>query len=166
MEKCSKCYKYICKYFYNLYIHRKLTTLDYSKTPWLSLNKEIILARVVDVYDGDTITIIFNLSGTFYKEKCRLANIDTAEIRTKNIEEKKVALETKKFLSNIILDRIIYIKCGKWDKFGRLLGYLYLQEKDIKKDDSINNLLLNNGMAYQYSGKTKEKFDNWKEIHI
>lgn len=154
-----KCFKYV----YNLYIKNKLSKINCSNTPWLSLDGDIILARVSDVYDGDTITIIFNFSGSFFKEKCRLENIDTAEIRTKNLDEKKFALETKTFLSNLILDKIIYIKCGKWDKYGRLLGTLYINENDINNNHSINNMLLNNGMAYEYNGKTKNEFINWKK---
>ena len=149
-------------FFYNLYVIKTLSTIDPVNVGWLSLEGDVIPARVIDVYDGDTITIIFNFQRTFFKEKCRLENIDTAEIRTRNEEEKKFALETKEYLSNLILNKIIYVKCGKWDKFGRLLGTIYSNKDDLVQNRSINNLLIQNGMAYEYTGKTKEDFNNWK----
>lgn len=126
---------------------------------WLSLDGQKLLCKVIDVYDGDTLTIVFPFCNTFFKEKCRLEGIDSAEIRTKNIEEKKYAIETKKWLSNLILNKFVYIQCGNWDKYGRLLGTIFLIENPNK---SINNMLIENNMAYQYDGKTKKCFTEWK----
>lgn len=47
------------------------------------------------VYDGDTITIATRLGGTgsLYRFSVRLLAIDTPEKRTKNKEEKEIAMK-------------------------------------------------------------------------
>ena len=58
----------------------------------LSFEGETIECKVVKVYDGDTITVVFPLKykvkgipilGQMYKWNCRLIGIDTPELRTK-----------------------------------------------------------------------------------
>ena len=49
------------------------------------------------------------------------------------------------------------------DKYGRVLGTIYLKEGDEK---SINQLLIDKGYAYAYFGKTKKKFKDQKKNWI
>jgi endonuclease YncB( thermonuclease family) len=103
-----------------------------ENTPWLSLNGIICQCKIVDVYDADTVTIILPFNNGFYRVKCRLMGIDSAEKRTKNLDEKKVALEATEWLSTMIKDKIIWVKCGKWGKYGgRMIGTLYMTEEEI-----------------------------------
>ena len=59
------------------------TTID---VPEFSLSGYKCYCKVLDVYDGDTITLGFIFSKNIYKKRCRLEGIDCAEIRTKNPE--------------------------------------------------------------------------------
>jgi len=115
------------------------------------------LCKCVKVYDGDTITVVFQpFSETpFYKFNIRLNGIDTPELRGSSPDEKEKAILARDFLANLILDEIIFIKLGDFDKYGRLLGDIYLSKDDTK---SINELMIEKGHAYEYNGGTKKKF--------
>ena len=91
---------------------------DITDVPWLTLDGITCQCKVVDVYDADTVTIVLPLTEKLYKVKCRLLGIDSAEKRTKNLDEKKFALEATDWLSNLINDKVIWVKCGKWGKYG------------------------------------------------
>jgi len=144
-------------------------------TPQFTLNGINTYARLVDVYDGDTITCIFNaFQNKFYKFNIRLNGIDTNEIKNTNPDLKKKALEARKFIleklcacdlevdcsrheiqdylkKNVI---IIWLKCYEFDKYGRILGDIF-KSKDVS--ESISNMLLKQNLAYEYYGGTKQK---------
>ena len=64
-------------------------------------------------------------------------------MRTKNIKEKELATEVRDFLRDLILDKIVKIKCGDFDKYGRLLAHIYLLDcEEITPENSINYLLI------------------------
>ena len=63
------------------------TSFDWSSvdddTPEFSFENQKIVAKVVSVYDGDTIKVVFPLHETLYKWNCRLTGVDTPELRTR-----------------------------------------------------------------------------------
>jgi endonuclease YncB( thermonuclease family) len=133
-----------------------------NEIPWLSLEGVVGQCKVISVYDADTVTIAVPLNEKLYKVRCRLLGIDSAEKRTKNIEEKKVANEATEWLRSQINNQIIWVKCGKWDKYGgRVLGTLYMTEKDMNDNSSVNMMIVDKGYAYKYDGKKKQKFEEW-----
>tara|TARA_X000000950_G_C13819608_1_gene621317 strand:- start:269 stop:754 length:486 start_codon:yes stop_codon:yes gene_type:complete len=116
-------------------------------------------AKVIKVYDGDTITIaakVHPLDNNYYRFQVRLAHIDCPEIKTKNKDEKKYAEKAKQELENTILNKIVGIKILKLDKYGRLLAEISYNNK------SINNWLLSNHLAINYDGKKKYDID-WEQ---
>jgi len=130
---------------------------------WLALDDGEARCKVIDIYDADTVTVIVPFCESHFKVKCRLSGIDAAELRTKNEEEKKVGYEGKKFLSDLILNKVIWIRFGGWGKYGgRMIGTLFLTLDDMMNERSVNNMLIEKGYAYHYDGKTKKrKFDEW-----
>lgn len=135
-----------------------------ADAPWFNLDGYSDVCRVVDVYDADTITIAIMFCDKIFKTKCRLAGIDSAEIRTKNLEEKKHGLAAKEYLKNLIKDKFIWVYIGKNDKYGRPLGTFYMNEEDFKlKRNSINDDLVGKNLAYVYTGQTKTLFEDWKK---
>ena len=116
-------------------------------------------AKCVRVYDGDTIHIaapIFN--GIISRFKVRLAKIDTPELRTKNEWEKSAAVIVKNLLKNKIENKIIELIDVKYDKYGRLLAEVMLN------DENINKWLLDSEWACMYDGKGTKltKSIDWK----
>lgn len=111
--------------------------------------------KVVKVYDGDTITIIFKNRGQYEKHKLRLFGIDTPELKpllkNKNREEEiQKAIIARDKLKELILDKIIDVEFTKEEKYGRLLGTIY------KNKININQWMIDNkyGVSY-FFGKNK-----------
>lgn len=140
---------------------KKLENCD-KNTPLFSLNDINMFGKIVSNYDGDTCDIVLDVP--FIKEntrfKCRLNGIDCAEIRSKDSTEKKHAKRAKKFVEDWHRGNIVYVKCYKFDKFGRLLADVY---KGKEYTRSLSEHLLEAGLAYRYSGKTKKKFREWAD---
>ena len=143
----------------------RLKKLDVSSVPNVILQNKSIRARVIDVYDGDTITVIFMLGDVPVKYKIRLIGIDTPEIRSgkgKLAIEKDAAIKCQKFLSCIIHEQIVTLKIIDWDKYGgRLLGNVY-----TNINNNISNLLINLGYARPYDGGTKQPWTKEELIKI
>ena len=115
-------------------------------------------AKLVRVVDGDTCDAMIDLGfDTWIKKRIRFMGVDTWESRTRDLEEKKKGLEAKAFTKEILESNK-----GKFDiishgvgKYGRVLGELFVKGQD----KSLNELLKDNGHAYEYHGEKKKKFD-------
>ncbi|NJN72188.1 MAG: nuclease [Limnothrix sp. RL_2_0] len=116
---------------------------------------EYVVAEVVKVVDGDTVDIVIDLGFSISKkERIRVADIDTPESRTRDLAEKKLGLEAKDYLENALTTaEQIIIKTEKEDKYGRFLGWLYLDGATV----SLNEIMIAEGYAWPYDGGTKEK---------
>ena len=76
-------------------------------------------------------------------------------------KEIKAAKESKKFLSDLVDQKVIWMKCGEWDKYGRLLGTVFIIKRKClicKNKININQLMIQSGHAKSYDGGTKEVF--------
>lgn len=140
--------------------------------------------KVVHIYDGDTVHIVFIINNCYSKFACRMAHIDTPEMAPKNIadmnernKEKEAAVKARNYLFEQVTDmkitsevtkkdldilceksqKLIWVKCFEFDKYGRLLVELYHNDKS---NMSINTDMINNNLALPYEGKTKEDFDS------
>jgi micrococcal nuclease len=120
-----------------------------KNVPYFSFENLETKAKCVKVYDGDTITVVFDTFGTFRKHHIRVDKIDTPELRTKDAREKELAIKARDFLREKILDKIIMLKCGKSDKYGRILALIYIDGVEI------NQLMIDKKYAYAYFGGTK-----------
>lgn len=157
----------------------------FSNTKIFNLIDKQLHAKVVDIYDGDTCTCIIYIFGDYYKFKIRLAEIDTCEMTSTNDKLKKKAIQAKNRLFNLITgqhinlntemskndmkDKLnnngtsytVKIVCGDFDKYGRLLAWIYDKNYKVCKDNkedkikSFNHILVNEKLAYLYYGKTK-----------
>jgi micrococcal nuclease len=125
---------------------------------------EYYVKQVTKVVDGDTIDVVIDLGFDIsFTTRVRLAGIDTPESRTRDLAEKALGLESKKYLADRLKDaKNIVIKTEKinsTEKFGRVLGWLYVNGED----NSLNIELIDKGYAWKYLGSTKVKdFDELK----
>ena len=133
-----------------------------KKTPTFSLEDETKLCKVVDVYDGDSCKVAFSLNGDIYKWNIRMNGYDSPEMRPSKSKpnreaEKAAAVKAKEYLKSLIMKdkQLVYVKCGKFDKYGRLLGTILINKNDVL---SVNQLMINNGHGYEYHGGTKKQF--------
>jgi len=114
--------------------------------------------KITGVVDGDTIDVDIDLGfNVSYSQRVRLAGIDTPESRTKDKFEKSLGLESKEYLKTKLKDaKSIVIKTEKPDsseKYGRILGWLYVNEDTV----SVNDHMIEEGYAWGYLGETKVK---------
>jgi micrococcal nuclease len=134
----------------------ELLTCTTKNTPYFTFKGQSHICKCVKVYDGDTITVVFDTGiinndiGPYYKHRIRLLGIDTPELRTKNLEEKKMGIAVRDFVRSKVLNKIIRIDCGEFDKYGRLLATVFVG------NENINELLVNMQYAYKYDGGTKQ----------
>ena len=121
-----------------------------SSVPFFTLKGHKCRAKVVHVYDGDTIHLVFEFLGQMFKWHTRIAHVDTPELKTKNQEEKKMGYEVRDKLREFIDGKIVEIVCLDFDKYGRVLAEITYNET------RIDEWLIINGYAKSYEGKTKE----------
>jgi len=119
---------------------------------------EYYVKKVEAVVDGDTIDVLIDLGfDILFASRVRLAGIETPESRTKDLSEKKLGLEAKEYLKYKLKDaKSVKIKTEKMDsseKYGRILGWIFVDEQDV----SINDQMISDGYAWGYLGDTKVK---------
>ena len=105
-------------------------------------------ATVVDIYDGDTFTVEFEIGfGLTFEDVIRLARVDTPELRGGEREEGK---KVRDYVEKLIMNKRLIAVTDKDDrgKYGRLISEIYFY-----KDESWINLsdhLIEKGMAEHY----------------
>jgi micrococcal nuclease len=119
---------------------------------------EYYVRKVEGVVDGDTIDVLIDLGfDILFASRVRLAGIDTPESRTKDLKEKALGLESKEYLKKHLKDaKSVIIKTEKMDsseKYGRILGWVYVDGNTV----SLNDMMINDGYAWGYLGDTKVK---------
>ena len=126
---------------------------------------EYFVKNVTSVVDGDTIDVVIDLGfDIMFASRVRLAGIDTPESRTTDKAEKVLGLESKEYLKKYLKDaKSVIIKTEKMDsseKYGRILGWVYVNGDTV----SLNDKMINDGYAWGYMGDTKVKdFDALKK---
>jgi endonuclease YncB( thermonuclease family) len=144
-----------------------------NNTEFFTLNGIKTYARLVDVYDGDTITCIIPIFNKYYKFHIRLNDLDTCEIKSKNEELKKRALLARHKILNIVCKNnildihcsrkeiqhylskntyLVYLECLTFDKYGRLLANVY---ETHTSEQTFSQLLIKERLGYLYHGKRK-----------
>lgn len=163
----------------NFLVKHNLRKKTFDSLQYLELTKlKIYDAKVISIYDGDTCHIAVKHNGKFYKINVRINGIDTPEMRPKNVSSietkddiKRKAIEARNFLMNLITDqeiiihddiskqelqklidnnkKIIKFKYIKQEKYGRALGDLFVDNKNV------SHIMIDNGYAKEYHGGTK-----------
>lgn len=140
----------------------------YDNTPRFTLKNKRYNAKILDIYDADTITVCIDLEGfSFVKINVRLHGIDTPELRG---SQKELGLKARNYLitklTDIVIDDnntrndirnminkntyMIEVLFGDFDKYGRPLAIIY------KDNININEMLVKDGYAKEYDGGTKD----------
>ena len=115
-------------------------------------------AKLVRVVDGDTCDALIDLGfDTWVKKRIRFMGVDTCESRTRNLEEKEKGLAAKAYVKDLLENSDegkFLLKSHGVGKYGRVLGELFVKGHET----SINELLKENGHAYEYDGGKKKVF--------
>ncbi len=139
--------------------HNELNKQTVDSCVFFSLSDNVVQAKIVSVYDGDTCTAVFKFKGEYVKFKIRMYGYDSPEIKPSLslLDRDQIianAKKAKKELEKLILGKVVTLKCGEWDKYGRLLGHIYVGELN---ELYVNDYMIKNGFGYEYHGGTKQK---------
>lgn len=109
---------------------------------------EYKIKKVERIIDGDTLDVEIDLGfNIIISQRVRLAGIDAPETKTKNLEEKVNGLESKRWLEeNLTTEKTMLIRTEKDDKYGRILGWIYIGEDN----NPINTHMIKEGYAKPY----------------
>ncbi len=127
------------------------------------MEKYVYRGKLERVVDGDTIDALIDVGFDIWlKKRVRFSAIDTWESRTRNLDEKEKGLLAKartKELLEVVSSKpgFFRIKSHGLGKYGRLLGEIYIRDKD-GVDICINEQLIKEGHAYTYDGGKKKVF--------
>ncbi len=110
--------------------------------------------KVSNIVDGDTVDVFVDLGFKVWRqERMRLVGVDTAE---KNTPYGKA---TKEYLTKLLVDKTVKLEVFKPDKYGRYLAKIY-----INSEKSINDQMVEKGMAKGYMGDSKVGL--WTEAEL
>jgi micrococcal nuclease len=127
------------------------------------MDKYVYRGKLERVVDGDTIDALIDVGFDIWiKKRIRFSGIDTWESRTRDLEEKKKGLAAKDRVIDLLTKvsskpGLFRIKSEGVGKYGRVLGQIYIMDKDGNQWD-INETLINEGHAYTYHGGKKKAF--------
>lgn len=155
-------------------VNRALTNSTMLNTPTFILPKKKMKCKVLKVYDGDTIWVSILLYNSLTKFSCRMVGYDSPEMKpplaqANRDSEKAAAVCARDFLSGLILNKIVEIQFGEFDKYGRPLCSIYIPDPDstriiCKNKLCVNTLMVRNGHGYEYLGGSKKKFRSPSKI--
>ena len=114
--------------------------------------------ELIKVVDGDTIDCWIDLGfKTRLKKRVRYMGLDTWESRTRDLEEKAKGLAAKAYVKDLLENsdegKFSIISHGR-GKYGRVLGEIFVKGHE----QSVNELLKEEGHAYEYHGEKKKVF--------
>jgi micrococcal nuclease len=127
------------------------------------MEKYIYRAKLDRVVDGDTVDALIDVGfDIWFKKRIRFMGLDTWESRTRDLEEKKkgkLAKERTRQLLEEVSSKPGYfrIKSHGLGKYGRVLGEIFIMDKDGKQWN-VNETLISEGHAYIYDGGKKKVF--------
>lgn len=116
--------------------------------------RQFIIRNIERVVDGDTVDCLLDLGFHIYTcKRVRLMGIDTPECRTTDPVEKQYGMLAKQALAERCSNGTRFeLRCSNSvDKFGRVLGELWVD------DVNINRWLCDNAYAVDYDGKSRDE---------
>ena len=130
-------------------------TLD-SAPPLFTMNGRELWCKVISVYDGDTVNIVFEDSSnanSLRHSRFRLYGIDCPEMKPlKNAHNRdgiiKAAISARDFLAEKVENKIVFIRFRSEEKYGRLMGDIFLTNNPYER--SINTMMIDEGHAVPF----------------
>jgi len=114
-------------------------------------------AKLVNVVDWDTIDVELDFGFSLkQKVRLRLADVDTEELRSPDLDKRVLALAAKRFVQEVLEDRPLIVRTLKTNKgterktFGRYVALVYVEEwveQGVTEKVLINDLLIKEGFA-------------------
>jgi endonuclease YncB( thermonuclease family) len=121
-------------------------------------NNEVVIGKCVHVYDGDTAHFKFMTEWMSRPRvfSCRMLRYNSAEMRTKDAEEKAAAISARDALSDMILGKYVSMQLCDGDPWGRPLVLVSILGEP---PGIVNDAMLAGGHGVEYSGRGEK---HWK----
>ena len=129
-----------------------LTMSSYAETLKDINFDDVIIDKIISIYDGDTFRANIKSYPKIvgYKMSIRILGIDTPEIRAKCEKEKDLAQDAKKLTVSLLRGaKLIKLKNVKRGKYFRILADVYADGVSVADE------LIKNDFAVKYDGGTK-----------
>jgi|TARA_B100001250_G_scaffold328246_1_gene292709 endonuclease YncB( thermonuclease family) len=113
----------------------------------------IRIDKIISVYDGDTFRADIDSYPPIIGKniRIRIKDIDTPEISGQCEMEKKIAINARDRIKNLLESAIVVeLRNIERGNFFRLIGDVYID------GTNLGNLILNEGLAIEYSSKSKD----------
>ncbi len=107
----------------------------------LSVSTSTFTAKVIGVKDGDTIEVLYQGKG----QTVRLLDIDCPE------KKQAFGQKAKQFTSDFCFGKTVRIEAGGKDRYGRILGTVYVGNK------CLNEALVSGGLAWHFTKYSHSK---------
>lgn len=136
----------------------RLKAIDPITVPVIPHQNEIVPAKIINVYDGDTIEVML-LHGDKLPMRIwiRLIDVDTPELKGKDVSnmEKAAAIIVRDQVREWLVGKVVPVRLVKWDKFGgRIDGHIYM----CCGGQSVSEALIDLQYAKGYQGGAKERW--------
>jgi endonuclease YncB( thermonuclease family) len=133
-----------------------------DKCEYFSFVGKTFFARPINIYDGDTFSIIF-LHKDVIKYRCRCIDYDSPEMKPSlsnpnREKEKALAVNAKNRFTELLTKHesgLVFVECFEFDKYGRILVRVY----NMIDTKSINEIMIEEGHGKIYDGGKKD--NNW-----
>ena len=122
-----------------------------------TLDGTICAAKISKVYDGDSFYMNISFHNKIVAFKCRLNGIDTPELRGGTVREKRLALIARDRVRELVDGKIVCVTCGKFEKYGRVLVSVVLDD-----GTNLRDILIKEGLGFAYDG-TRKRTD-WETL--
>ena len=152
-----------------------------STTKLFSLAGLKTYCRLVSLHDLDTISVVFPFQGRdVHKINCRVVGVDSPEMTSKDPIVKAWAVKARNRMLSLIapgvfevdgsyakkdIERLLaenvsmlYIHAYEYEKYGRLLVDLFLDDSVADRGDTLQAICIREGYAKSYYGKTKSEW--------
>lgn len=161
--------------------YTRLSGIQWVESEYVPLTpykNKMIYAKVVDVYDGDTITILIMYGDAPMKLKVRLQGVDAPELVVKKKpgkvytaeEEELMALEmragahVRDKVKKLIDKKEVIVKLIKCDKYGgRQVGAVYLKPQSY---ETLTEYLLSKRYGKPYQAQKKDDWTKEELLYI
>lgn len=139
-----------------------------EKTQKFTYKGMTVKAKMVDIYDGDTLTLVFRYRGQLQQHSCRMMGYDSPEMKpAKNKPNREAEIQAAKAAKEALKEllerhQIVTAKCHQFDKYGRILVTLMVPTRSglfgrcCSEDMVVNQWMIDQGHGYVYDGGTKK----------
>lgn len=147
---------------------QELNNRSFEELSHFTHNGLIVKAKITDVYDGDTVTIVFYRNNVPVKYPFRMLGYDAPEIKPKKISPfRQLEIEAAQIARQQLIDRLgnqlVWLRFSKEEKYGRLMGEIFLPNPNDPNhfegtEENINQWMINHNYGKPYQGGQKIAF--------